>query len=195
MRRTCSGPAAGVPVLPPLGPGPGAPTPFPHADRAAWNVPAAPRSIRDVTRSDVPTLVMSAGFDAQTGAGNGPYVARTLSRSTAVTIPYVAHVAFAASPCAQEITRSFLNAPTAPETGCVEGLEPPEFEIGAEDLTRRRRGVATGGSGRHDGSRPRRHRPLRRPVHRSRRPVPVVRAVLGPRRGGPGSTARGSCRP
>lgn len=104
--------------------------PFLHADCAAWNVPPAPRSIRDVTRSDIPTLVMSAGFDAQTGARNGPYVARTLSRSTVVTIPYVAHVAFAASPCAQEITLSFLNAPTAAKTGCVEGLEPPEFEIG-----------------------------------------------------------------
>ncbi|MGI5447834.1 alpha/beta fold hydrolase [Streptomyces sp. CA-243310] len=103
--------------------------PFIHADCAAWNVPAAPRSIRDVTRSDVPTLAMSAGFDAQTGADNGPYVARTLSRATVVTIPYVAHVAFAASPCAQEITLSFFDAPTAPKTGCVADAEPPEFEI------------------------------------------------------------------
>ncbi|MEU9105691.1 alpha/beta hydrolase [Streptomyces xanthophaeus] len=62
---------------------------------------------------------MSAGFDAQTGARNGPYVARTLSRATVVTIPYVAHVAFAGSPCAQEITPSFLDAPTAPKTGCI----------------------------------------------------------------------------
>ncbi|MEU8463373.1 alpha/beta fold hydrolase [Streptomyces sp. NPDC029003] len=103
---------------------------FLTADCAAWRVPAAPRSVRDVTRSDVPTLVMSAGFDAQTGARNGPYVARTLSRATVVTIPYVAHVAFAASPCAQEITRSFLDAPTAPRTGCVGGLRPPEFDTG-----------------------------------------------------------------
>ncbi|MGW7189180.1 alpha/beta fold hydrolase, partial [Streptomyces sp. NPDC054838] len=101
---------------------------FLHADCAAWNVPAAPRSVRDVTHSDIPTLVMSAGFDAQTGARNGPYVARTLSRATVVTVPYVAHVAFAASPCAQEITRSFLDTPTAPKTGCLAGLKPPVFE-------------------------------------------------------------------
>ncbi|MEU6890556.1 alpha/beta fold hydrolase [Streptomyces sp. NPDC046557] len=102
---------------------------FLHADCDAWHVPAAPRSIRDVTRGDIPTLVMSAGFDAQTGARNGPYVARTLSRATVVTIPYVAHVAFAASPCAQDITLSFLNTPTAPKTGCVATLKPPAFEI------------------------------------------------------------------
>ncbi|MEU9031130.1 alpha/beta hydrolase [Streptomyces sp. NPDC048383] len=104
--------------------------PFLHEDCATWRVPPAPRSIRDVTRSDVPTLVMSAGFDAQTGAFNGPWVARTLSRSTVVTIPYVAHVAFAASPCAQEITLSFFDTPTAPKTGCVTNLKPPQFEIG-----------------------------------------------------------------
>ncbi|MGW7467568.1 alpha/beta fold hydrolase [Streptomyces xantholiticus] len=104
--------------------------PFLHADCRAWDVPAAPRSIRNVTRSDIPTLVMSAGFDAQTGASNGAYAARTLSRSTSVTVPYVAHVAFAESPCAQAITASFFDSPTAPNTGCLAGLQPPEFEIG-----------------------------------------------------------------
>ncbi|WP_411103243.1 alpha/beta fold hydrolase [Streptomyces sp. cmx-4-9] len=104
--------------------------PFLYEDCGVWNVPPAPRSIRDVTRSDVPTLAMSAGFDAQTGALSGPYVARTLSRATVVTIPYVAHVAFAASPCAQEIVLSFLDAPTAPKTDCIKGLRPPAFEIG-----------------------------------------------------------------
>ncbi len=104
--------------------------PFLHADCRAWDVPAAPRSVRNVTRSNIPTLLVSAGFDAQTGASNGAYTARTLSRSTAVTIPYVAHVAFAESPCAQAITSSFFDTPTAPDTGCIAGLQPPQFEIG-----------------------------------------------------------------
>ncbi|MFF9014574.1 alpha/beta fold hydrolase [Streptomyces sp. NPDC014870] len=104
--------------------------PFLHADCRAWDVPAAPRSVREVTRSDIPTLVMSAGFDAQTGASNGAYAARTLSRSTTVTVPYVAHVAFAESPCAQSITTSFFERPTAPDTGCLAGLQPPVFEVG-----------------------------------------------------------------
>ncbi|MGI5403755.1 alpha/beta fold hydrolase [Streptomyces sp. CA-135486] len=104
--------------------------PFLHADCRAWDVPAAPRSVRRVTRSDIPTLVMSAGFDAQTGASNGAYAARTLSRSTALTVPYVAHVAFAESPCAQAISISFFDTPNAPNTGCLAGLQPPQFEIG-----------------------------------------------------------------
>ncbi|MEU6236902.1 alpha/beta fold hydrolase [Kitasatospora sp. NPDC047058] len=103
--------------------------PFLHDDCRAWDVPPAARSIRDVTRSDVPSLVLSGGFDAQTAPSSGPYAARTLSRSTVVTVPYVAHVVFADSACAQRITRSFLNSPTAPDTGCLAGLRPPAFEI------------------------------------------------------------------
>ncbi|WP_327265609.1 alpha/beta hydrolase [Streptomyces sp. NBC_01232] len=95
----------------------------------AWNIPAAPRSVRDVTRSDIPTLVVSGGFDAQTGADNGPYVARTLSRATVVTIPYVPHGAIVYSKCAQAITVSFFDTATAPDTACVKDLKPPQFEI------------------------------------------------------------------
>ncbi|RKT19998.1 alpha/beta hydrolase family protein [Streptomyces sp. 1114.5] len=102
---------------------------FLHKDCRAWDVPAAPDSVRDVTDSDIPTLVLSGGFDAQTAPSSGPYAARTLSRSTEVTVPYVAHVVFADSPCAQSITRSFFDAPTAPDTGCLAGLKPPAFEI------------------------------------------------------------------
>jgi TAP-like protein len=52
-----------------------------------WDVPRAPASIRAITRSTIPTLAMSAQYDAQTGASFGPYVARTLPNSTVVTIP------------------------------------------------------------------------------------------------------------
>ncbi|MFK0253709.1 alpha/beta fold hydrolase [Streptomyces sp. NPDC090445] len=99
-------------------------------DCDVWNVPAAPRSIRDATRSDIPTLALSGGFDAQTGAANGPYVARTLNRAKVVTVPYEPHVVFATSKCAQKITSSFFDNPAAPDTACLESLDPPEFEIG-----------------------------------------------------------------
>jgi len=100
-----------------------------HDDCRAWDVPPAPPSVRDVTRSDIPTLALSGGFDAQTAPSNGAYVARTLSRSIAVTVPYVAHVVFAGSQCAQTITTSFFARPTAPDTSCLAGLQPPQFEI------------------------------------------------------------------
>ncbi|WP_078987647.1 alpha/beta hydrolase [Streptomyces sp. XY332] len=99
-------------------------------DCDVWNVPAAAPSIRDATRGDIPTLALSGSFDSQTGADNGPYVARTLSKAKVVTIPYEPHVVFATSKCAQEITASFFDNPAAPNTGCVNSLEPPEFEIG-----------------------------------------------------------------
>ncbi|WP_322871606.1 alpha/beta hydrolase [Streptomyces goshikiensis] len=103
---------------------------FLRPDCAAWNVPAAAPSIRDATRGDIPTLALSGGFDSQTGADNGPYVARTLSKAKVVTVPYEPHVVFATSKCAQEIATSFFDTPAAPKTGCLKGLEPPEFEIG-----------------------------------------------------------------
>ncbi|MEW1909090.1 alpha/beta hydrolase [Kitasatospora sp. NPDC085895] len=103
--------------------------PFEHDVCRAWDVPAAPRSVRAVTRSDIPTLVLSGGFDSQTAPSSGPDAARTLGRATEVTVPYVAHVVFADSPCAQSITTSFFDTPTAPGTGCLAGLRPPAFEI------------------------------------------------------------------
>ncbi|MFF9646122.1 alpha/beta fold hydrolase [Kitasatospora aureofaciens] len=102
---------------------------FLHPDCRSWDVPAADDPVRDVTYSDIPTLVLSGGFDAQTAPSSGAYAARTLSRSMALTIPYVAHVVFADSPCAQSITRSFFDTPTAPDKGCLAGLKPPAFEI------------------------------------------------------------------
>ncbi|MEU4067557.1 alpha/beta hydrolase [Streptomyces wedmorensis] len=100
-----------------------------HDDCRAWDVPAAPPSIRDVTRSDIPTFLLSGGFDAQTAPSSGAYAARTLRRSVAVTVPYVAHVVFADSKCAQTMTVSFFDRPDAPDTRCLAGLQPPTFEI------------------------------------------------------------------
>ncbi|WP_406511230.1 hypothetical protein OG851_01365 [Streptomyces sp. NBC_00161] len=39
------------------------------------------------------------------------------------------HVVFATSKCAQSITNSFFDAPSAPNTACLKDLKPPKFEI------------------------------------------------------------------
>ncbi len=104
---------------------------FLHPDCDAWNVPAASPSIRDATRGDIPTLALSGGFDSQTGADNGPYVASTLGKAKVVTVPYEPHVVFATSKCAQEITVSFFDDPADPKTECLKDLKAPEFEIGS----------------------------------------------------------------
>ncbi|MDX3533757.1 alpha/beta hydrolase [Streptomyces sp. MB09-01] len=103
---------------------------FLRPDCEVWNVPAAPSSIRDVTRGDLPTLALSGSFDSQTGADNGPYVARTLPKAKVVTVPYEPHVVFATSKCAQEIAVSFFDDPAAPKTTCLKNLKAPGFEIG-----------------------------------------------------------------
>ncbi|MFJ3978722.1 alpha/beta fold hydrolase [Streptomyces sp. NPDC090021] len=102
---------------------------FLHPDCDVWDVPPAPPSIRDATRGDIPTLALSGGFDSQTGADNGPYVARTLTDAKVVTVPYEPHVVFATSKCAQDITASFFDNPDAPDTACLKTLKAPAFEI------------------------------------------------------------------
>ncbi|MFD8305171.1 alpha/beta fold hydrolase [Streptomyces sp. NPDC059690] len=96
-----------------------------------WNVPKAPDSIRAVTRSSIPTLAISGSFDAQTGAQWGRFVARTLSRSTVVTLAGVAHGTFD-NPCGAKVITSFFDNPDNPDTRCVSSVKPPTFIIGSE---------------------------------------------------------------
>jgi pimeloyl-ACP methyl ester carboxylesterase len=108
--------------------------PFMRQNCAVWNVPKVPASVRAVTRSRIPTLVISAQYDAQTAASFGPRVARTLPNSTIVTIPNVAHVAFAspspaANACTQSIVRRFFDVLNRVTTGCIAKVPPTHFEI------------------------------------------------------------------
>jgi pimeloyl-ACP methyl ester carboxylesterase len=108
--------------------------PFMRQNCAAWKVPKVPAEVRDVTHSKVPTLVVDAQYDGQTAASFGPLVARTLPNSTVVTIPNVAHVAFAspsprANACTQQIVRSFFDVLNKAGTGCIAKVPPTEFEI------------------------------------------------------------------
>jgi len=102
---------------------------FLRAACRAWNVPKAPRSIRAITRSAIPTLAITGSFDTQTGAQWGHYAARTLSRSIVVTLPGVAHGAYYNS-CGASVITSFFGRPQAPDTRCVASLQPPRFTIG-----------------------------------------------------------------
>ncbi len=108
--------------------------PFMRQNCAAYPTSRAPSSIRAITRSRIPTLVMSAQYDAQTARSFGRYVARTLPNSTTVTIPNVAHVAFAspspaANACAQSIVRSFLDVLNKVDTSCVRRVPATKFVI------------------------------------------------------------------
>lgn len=103
--------------------------PFQYDVCRVWNVPDRTAIQRVATYSKVPTLVVSGTFDAKTGARWGAYAARTLPRSTVVRIPGIGHFVVPQSPCAQRVLDSFLTRPTAPDTGCVAGLQPEPFTI------------------------------------------------------------------
>lgn len=108
--------------------------PFMRQNCRDWNIPSLASSVRDVTRSSIPTLVINAQYDGQTAASFGPYVAQTLPNSVVVTIPNVAHVAFGspsadANKCAYAITRSFFNVLKKADTSCIRTVPATNFEI------------------------------------------------------------------
>ncbi|MGP3690318.1 alpha/beta fold hydrolase [Streptomyces sp. IBSNAI002] len=103
--------------------------PFQYPACGIWNVADRASVQRVPTVSSVPALVISGTFDAKTGASWAQGVARDLSRSTAIQVPGIGHWVVPQSPCAQRVLASFLARPTAPDTDCVDDLEPGEFTI------------------------------------------------------------------
>jgi pimeloyl-ACP methyl ester carboxylesterase len=102
--------------------------PFATEDCAAWDVPKAPASIKDVTTSSIPTLVINGSFDGKTSPMWAAYVAKTLSNATTIIIPGIGHLVTAQSPCAQTVVREFLADPTTkPDTSCVAKVTLPGF--------------------------------------------------------------------
>lgn len=94
----------------------------------AFGVPfSGPDAIGTIT-SDVPTLLISSGYDAQTPAYLAVEAAKTLSKSQQVLFPMAGHVAFArpvAMACAAVVIESFLMQPEHhPATRCVANVVP-----------------------------------------------------------------------
>ena len=85
--------------------------PFATEDCTVWKVPKAPASIKDVTTSSIPTLVIGGSFDAKTSPRWAAYAARTLVNSTTIIIPGIGHLVTAQSPCAQTVVQAFLANP------------------------------------------------------------------------------------
>lgn len=113
-------------------------------DCAVWNVPKASASVRDITISSIPTLVMSGSFDGKTSPQWGFYVAGPLENSTSVVIPGGGHGALIlyglpddspAKPCAMSVVASFLANPIAPDTTCVNSLTTYPFTTSASALS------------------------------------------------------------
>ena len=104
--------------------------PFRYMDCPVWNVPKAPAAQREVTRSDIPTLVLAGSFDSLTSSESAQYAARTLPNSTFAEFPGSGHVVLNTSRCASRVFVSFLRRPNGPNTSCVDELEMPPFHVG-----------------------------------------------------------------
>jgi pimeloyl-ACP methyl ester carboxylesterase len=90
-------------------------------------VPAAPTSVRELTVSDIPTLILSGSFDTITSLAWAYAAAGTLPNSRIASIPGAGHFVTIGSPCAQAAIASFLQRPDEPDTNCVATLRPPTF--------------------------------------------------------------------
>jgi TAP-like protein len=110
--------------------------PFMTEDCEVWDVPPASASVRQVTVSTIPTLVLNGSFDGKSAPQWGIYAAGTLQNSTTVTVPGSGHGALfliqlppdsPARACTQSVVASFLSNPLEPDTRCVSSLMPPPF--------------------------------------------------------------------
>jgi pimeloyl-ACP methyl ester carboxylesterase len=94
-------------------------------DCDVWDVPPAPAAERATVESDVPTLILSGGFDAVTPHAWAEGAAEGLSDARIIPVPGVGHFALPESPCAQSVVGSFLDDPSAPDISCVPRMRPP----------------------------------------------------------------------
>jgi pimeloyl-ACP methyl ester carboxylesterase len=113
--------------------------PFMTEDCAVWDVPPAAASVRRVTASKIPSLVMNSSFDGKSAPQWGIYAAHTLRNSTTITIPGSGHGALfgiqtppdaPARACTQSVVAAFLANPAArPDTRCAASLTVPPFAL------------------------------------------------------------------
>lgn len=93
-----------------------------------WQVKDLGSSVDQPVTSDVPTLLLSGGFDPITPANYAAEVAKGLSHAYNVVIPTGGHGQMLDGKCQNSIILAFLHDPqTQPDTSCVASLNKPEF--------------------------------------------------------------------
>ena len=96
---------------------------------AAWNVPAAPNSVRTAAISDLPVLIFAGGLDPITPQIWAEAAKSGLSRSRLIRAPSAGHdVMHWESACAVPLMHSFLNAPLDALSDCLATAAIPMFD-------------------------------------------------------------------
>jgi len=98
-----------------------------------WDVQPLDASVDKPVVSDIPTLVLSGGFDPITPPEYAADAASTLSKNYNYVIPTGAHGQMLSSDCADGLIQSFLEDPTrAPDSSCIDLQARLEFLTSAK---------------------------------------------------------------
>lgn len=99
-----------------------------------WPVQQADLSVKEPVQSDVPVLILEGEFDPVTPLAYAQEVARRLSNSAVIEFPGVGHNVLAASACANQIARDFIDDPTAElDDACLAEMTGVAFDRPKEE--------------------------------------------------------------
>jgi len=97
-----------------------------------WHVPPAPPSERKPVRSDVPTLLLSGGYDWLTPPSWGKSAAQSLSVSRHVVFKNQGHGVTSQDPCAARLRDEFLVTPDPRGVPACQTNAPLDFVAAAD---------------------------------------------------------------
>lgn len=93
-----------------------------------WDVEPISPEIDQPVASEIPTLVLSGGFDPITPPAYGQAAADTLPNSFSYTFPAGGHGQAMEGPCQDSIILDFLDDPSSPPDGsCIQKINKPTF--------------------------------------------------------------------
>lgn len=91
---------------------------------SVWNVKPAKPIANQPVRSNIPTLVLAAQYDAYTDPAWGRTVAKRLKNSYFFEVPWAGHGPAFSVPCVSGIIAAFVNDPqTGPRNDCIENTK------------------------------------------------------------------------
>jgi pimeloyl-ACP methyl ester carboxylesterase len=97
-----------------------------------WRVPPAPASERQPVKSEIPTLLLSGGYDWLTPSAWGRDAARTLSASRHVVFRSQGHGVVIQDPCAGRLRDGFIDDPDPKRPLPCRADTPPNFTAAYE---------------------------------------------------------------
>ncbi len=89
-----------------------------------WKVQAAKPIENKAVKSDIPTMVITAEYDAYTPPAWGQAVAKNLKNSFLFEVPWTGHAPAFSVPCLSEMIADFFNNPKiAPKSECLDKIK------------------------------------------------------------------------